>query len=174
MAQPRPKFKKGEKVKVYFESMFGEPESIVYIGSDPMWSKERQQYEYNISSTPDGKNLIWGYTQEPFFHKLNDKKTNTMKKNTVTINDQELDCDDLAEREREQLAKRRKSSKKQAKKRESTKNVQRVTKTVDLVRESISDRIEKGEDIGKREIEGLIKRVEGAITELKELRKKAS
>jgi len=95
------------------------------------------------------------------------------KKETVKIGDKEYDCDDLAEREREKLAKRRKSSKKTAKKRESTKNVDRIEKATDIVEENIEERMDKGE-VKVKEVKTIITRLESTIDQLKQLRKKAS
>ena len=64
-----------------------------------------------------------------------------MKKNVIVIGDKEYDCNDLADREREKLKKRKLTAKKASQKRESTKNVQRIVKATDLVEESIQDRI---------------------------------
>lgn len=97
-----------------------------------------------------------------------------MKKNVIVIGDKEYDCNDLADREREKLKKRKLTAKKASKKRESTKNVQRIAKATDLVEESIQDRIDQGKDVGAKEVEGMIKRLEKTVSNLKELRKQAS
>lgn len=93
---------------------------------------------------------------------------------TVTIGGKEYDCDDLAEREREKLKKRRTYQKKYSKKRESTKNVDRIEEATDVVEESIENRIKKGDKVPESEVKGLIKRLENTIKDLRELRKKAS
>ena len=97
-----------------------------------------------------------------------------MKKNVIVIGDKEYDCNDLADREREKLKKRKLTAKKASKKRESTKYVQRISKATDLVEESIQDRIDQGKDVGAKEVEGMIKRLEKTVSNLKELRKQAS
>ena len=96
------------------------------------------------------------------------------KKPTVKIGDDEFDCDDLAERERKQLANRRKTTAKSSKKRESTKNVEKVEKATDLVEKSIEKRKDQGKTVSLTEVETMIGSTKGLIRKLEGLLKKAS
>jgi hypothetical protein len=144
------------------------------------------------STNPDGvatdlliKNYLYGNLDKA--EKVSDKewtkllslvekpKTKSVKKKpTVKIGDDEFDCDDLAERERKQLANRRKTTAKSSKKRESTKNVEKVEKATDLVEKSIEKRKDQGKTVSLTEVETMIGSTKGLIRKLEGLLKKAS
>ena len=105
--------------------------------------------------------------------KLRDILTPSKKtpKNTVNIDGEEVDCDDLIAEEKERLAKRRKSSKEYSKKRESTKNIARVKSAKEQIENSLNERLDKGEMPSKSEIEKLLSQAKDLLSILEEYAK---
>lgn len=83
----------------------------------------------------------------------------------------DYDCDDLIQKEKERLAKRKKSDAKREKKPESVQQKERVERVNETVVKSIEERVEKGEKVSKSEIESLISSLEKQINVLKQILK---
>jgi hypothetical protein len=96
------------------------------------------------------------------------RKTKPVKKQ---ISELDYDCDDLIEKEKQRLAKRKKAEKKREAKPEPAKQRERVDKVTDVVENSIKERIASGKPVKKAEVEALIRQYEEAITDLKKILK---
>lgn len=116
---------------------------------------------YDLKRISDGK---LGFLSAEYV--LKKASTSSDKKEIV-----DWDCDDLIEKEKAKLKKRKTAAKKRDKKTEKTKNNERVDKVVEIVEDGIKDRISKGKPVTKAEVEGLIRRYEEAIADLNKILK---
>jgi hypothetical protein len=97
------------------------------------------------------------------------KKLTPAVKNKAGMTDAE--CEELIQKEKERLAKRKKAEKRREAKPEPAKQRERVDKVTDVVENSIKERIASGKPVKKAEVEALIRQYEEAITDLKKILK---
>jgi hypothetical protein len=81
------------------------------------------------------------------------------------------DCDDLIEKEKAKLKKRKAAQKKRSSKSEPAKQRERVEKVTTTVEKSIKERIKSGKSVSKKEVMSLIEMYESEINDLKKLLK---
>ena len=81
------------------------------------------------------------------------------------------DCDELIEKEKAKLKKRKAAQKKRSSKSEPTKQRERVEKVTATVEKSIKERIKSGKSVSKKEVLSLIEMYEREIADLKKLLK---
>lgn len=89
------------------------------------------------------------------------------KKSASSLDD--YDCDELIEKEKEKVKKRKANALKKAsepKKTEATKNKERIEKVTEVIETNIEKRIEKGQ-VSKSELQKLIAETEALLTKLK-------
>lgn len=79
------------------------------------------------------------------------------------------DCDELIEKEKAKLKKRKAAQKKRSNKSEPTKQRERVEKVTATVEKSIKERIKTGKSVSKKEVLSLIEMYEREIADLKKL-----
>lgn len=109
-----------------------------------------------------------GKKKSPTFKELTEKQAQKQSEKSKIV---DWDCDELIEKEKAKLKKRKSAQKKRSNKSEPTKQRERVEKVTATVEKSIKERIKSGKSVSKKEVTSLIEMYEREITDLKKLLK---
>ena len=177
----KPLYKEGEKINLNDGSVI----KIIEINKDnnsrirnfnyQLTEKDGFTYESNLdpiafqklidTKNQKQKKTDLTPTEKKLVKKAGKKPTKTTK-NIVVIDGEEYDCDDLIERRLKQQAKKKAYNKEQSKKRESTKNKERMDKVAKNVIKSIQERLDDGKPVSKTEINKLIQECDDLLKKL--------